>query len=53
MAACFRILAGEPVDIREKANIWLQEYRSQWLRKNKESELRNIEAMFRYYVNRS
>ena len=53
MAACFRILAGEPVDIREKANIWLQEYRSQWLRKNKESELRNIEAMFRYYAHRS
>ena len=27
---------------------WLKQYRAAWLSKNKESELRNIEALFSY-----
>lgn len=48
MAEIFSKIAGYPVERTVNTEKWLAKYRREWLREDKESELRNIEAMFRY-----
>lgn len=49
MAEVSAILAGYTVSRVTDTRDWLNRYRTNWLQKNKVSELRNIEDMFCYY----
>lgn len=48
MAEIFSALGGAPLRQTVDCEAWLEKYRAQWLKKNKPSELHNIEAMFRH-----
>ena len=48
MAELYTARAKKPVKQTVDTEKWLEAYRSKWMQKNKKSELRNIEEMFRY-----
>lgn len=48
MAELYTARAKKPVKRTVDTEKWLEAYRSKWMQKNKKSELRNIEEMFRY-----
>ena len=48
MVELYSVRIGRKVNRLVDTEKWLSAYRKKWTRKNKESELRNIEEMFRY-----
>lgn len=48
MAELYTARAKKPLKRTIDTEKWLEVYRTKWVQKNKESELRNIEEMFRY-----
>ncbi len=46
MAEIFSALGGYPLTPTVQCDRWLSSYKAQWLKKNKPSELHNIEALF-------
>ena len=48
MAELYAKLEGIAVTRMTNTEEWLKKYRTKWMQKNKESELCNIEELFRY-----
>lgn len=51
MAELFSKFGGYPIERKTDTADWLKKYRSKWINKNKESELKEIEKMFIYLDN--